>query len=111
MPSCSCSARVLNQSLEAADITDLFAQIEIDAIKEQQPKAAEFQSKLLDAGQRRLVAVQYGRPGLLGRERVRQYSMPMGKYLYHVTCISSASQFGAYDRVFSHIAGSFTASE
>jgi hypothetical protein len=100
---------VLNLPLEATDITELFAQIEIDAIKEQHPRAADFQSRVIDAGQRRLVAVQYGRPGVLGSERVRQYSMPIGKQLYHVTCISSAAQFAAYDPVFSHIAASFTA--
>jgi hypothetical protein len=101
----------LLQPLEPADITDLFAQIETDAIKERQPKAAEFQSKVLDSGARRMVAVQYSRPGVLGAERVRQYSMPVGKQLYRVTCISSAAQFAAYDPVFAHIAASFTAGE
>lgn len=101
----------LRQPLEAADITDLFAQIEVDAIKERQPKAADFQSKVLDAGDRRLVAVQYARPGVLGNEKVRQYSWPIGKQLYRMTCISSAAQFAGYDAVFSHIAASFTASE
>jgi hypothetical protein len=99
----------LNLVLEAADITDLFAQIEIDAIKKQHPRAAEFQSRVLNSSQHRLVAVQYGRPGVLGNERVRQYSIPIDKQLYHVTCVSSAGQFDAYDPVFSHIAASFTA--
>ena len=102
---------VLLQALEPADITDLFAQLEIEGIKVREPKAADFQSRVLDDGQRRLVAVEYGRSGVLGSERVRQYSMPIGKRLYHVTCISSAAQFGAYDPVFSHIAASFTATE
>jgi hypothetical protein len=101
----------LSQALEATDITDLFAQIETEAIKERQPKAADFQSRVLDAGDRRLVAVQYNRPGLLGTERVRQYSMPVTKQLYRVTCIASAAQFAAYDPVFSHIAASFIATE
>ena len=101
----------LAMALEAADITDLFAQIETDAIKERQPKASDFQSKVLDSGDRRLVAVQYVRPGVLGSEKVRQYSVPVGKQLYRVTCISSAAQFAAYDPVFAHIAASFTATE
>jgi hypothetical protein len=101
----------LAQPLEPADITDLFAQIETDAIKERQPKATDVQSKVLDAGDRRLVAVQYGRSGVLGSERVRQYSVPVGKSLYRVTCISSVAQFAAYDPVFSHIAASFSATE
>ena len=98
----------LRQALDPADITDLFAQIEIDAIKERQPKAADFQSKVLDSGARRLVAVQYSRPGVLGNERVRQYSVPVGTDLYRVTCISSAARFAVYDPVFSHIAASLT---
>jgi hypothetical protein len=101
----------LNLVIETADVTDLFAQIEIDAIKKQQPKAAEFQSRILNSGQQRLVAVQYGRPGVLGSERVRQYSIPIDKQLYHVTCVSSAAQFSSYDPLFSHIAASFTAAK
>ncbi len=98
----------LRQALDPADITDLFAQIEIDAIKERQPKAADFQSKVLDSGARRLVAVRSSRPGVLGNERVRQYSVPVGTDLYRVTCISSAARFAVYDPVFSHIAASLT---
>ena len=101
----------LRQALDPEDITDLFAQIEVDAIKERHPKAADFESKVLDLGARRLVAVQYGRPGLLGLERVRQYSVPIGRQLYRVTCISSTALFAVYGPVFSHIAASFTASE
>jgi hypothetical protein len=101
----------LRQALEAEDITDLFAQIEVDAIRERHPKAADFQSKVLDLGARRLVAVQYGRPGVLGPERVRQYSVPIGGQLYRVTCISRAAVFAVYDPVFSHIAASFTLTE
>jgi len=98
----------LRQALEPAEITELFAQIETEEIKKQQPKAADFQSKVLDSGGRRLVAVQYSRPGVLGSERVRQYSVPVGTDLYRVTCISSAARFAAYDPVFSHIAASLT---
>jgi hypothetical protein len=98
----------LRQALDREEITDLFAQIEIDAIKERQPKAVDFQSKVLDSGARRLVAVQYSRPGVLGNERVRQYSVPVGTDLYRVTCISSAARFAVYDPVFSHIAASLT---
>jgi hypothetical protein len=101
----------LRQALEAEDITDLFAQIEVEAIKERHPKAADVQSKVLDLGGRRLVAVQYSRPGVLGSERVRQYSVPVGRELYRVTCISSAAQFAVYDPVFSHIGASFTVTE
>jgi hypothetical protein len=101
----------LQQALEAENVTDLLAQIEIEDIRRLQPKATDFQSKVLDLGERRLVAVQYGRPGVLGSERVRQYSVPVGEKMYRVTCISSATQFAVYDQVFSHIAASFTVTE
>jgi hypothetical protein len=101
----------LRQALEAEDITDLFAQIEVETIRERYPKAADVQSKILDLGARRLVAVQYGRSGVLGPERVRQYSVPIGQQLYRVTCISRAAVFAVYDPVFSHIAASFTVTE
>jgi hypothetical protein len=101
----------LAMALEPADITDLFAQIETDAIKERQPKATDFQSRVLDLANRRLVAVQYGRPGVLGSETVRQYSVPVGRELYRVTCISRAAQFAVYEPVFSHIAASFAVGE
>jgi hypothetical protein len=99
----------LRQPLEPSDITDLFAQLESDAIKEAQ-KVLDVQARVIDGGDRRLVAVQYQRTGALGGERVRQYSVPVGKQLYRVICISAAPQFLAYDAVFAHMAASFTAS-
>jgi hypothetical protein len=98
----------LRQALDPAEITDLFAQLEMEEIRKQQPKAADFQSKVLDSGARRLVALQYSRPGVLGNELVRQYSFPVGTDLYRVACISSAARFAAYDPVFSHVAASLT---
>ncbi len=97
----------LRQALDPADITELFAQIEMEAIKESQPKAADFQSKVLDSGGRRLVAVQYSRPGVLERTGPA-YSVPVGTDLYRLTCISSAARFAAYDPLFSHMAASLT---
>lgn len=98
----------LRQTLEPSDITELFAQLESDAIKEKQ-KALDVQARVIEAGARRLVAVQYQRTGALGAERVRQYSVPVGKQLYRVICISSAQEFLKYDPVFAHMASSFVA--
>lgn len=96
----------LRQPLDPSDITELFAQLEADAIKEQQ-KVLDLQARVIDAGARRLVAAQYQRDGTLGVERVRQYSMPAGKRLYRLVCISTAGQFLTFDPVFAHIAASF----
>lgn len=98
----------LRQPLEPSDITELFAQLESEAIKEKQ-KVLDVQARVIDAGERKLVAVQYQRTGALGAERVRQYSVPVGKQLYRVTCISSAARFLSYDPLFAHMAASFVA--
>jgi len=96
----------LRQPLEAADITDLFAQLESDAIKTQQ-KALDIQARVIDGGGQRLAAVQYQRDGALGPERVRQYSIPAGKRLYRIVCVSTSAQFLVFDAVFAHVAASF----
>lgn len=101
----------LSITLQPEDVTDVLAQIQVDAIKAREPRATEFEARVLDAGDRRFVAVQYRRTGVTGPERVRQYTLPVGHWLYHITCAASLTQFGSYDAVFAHIANSFTAAE
>ncbi len=96
----------LRQPLQPSDITDLFAQLESDTIKERE-KPVDLQARVIEAGDRRLAAVQYQRSGPQGTERVRQYSVPAGKRLYRLICVSSASQFLTYDPVFAHMAATF----
>lgn len=96
----------LRQPLDPSDITDLFAQLEGDAIKEKQ-KPLDLQARVIDGGDHRLVAVQYQRNGALGVERVRQYSVPAGRQLYRLICISAGTQFLAYDTLFAHVAATF----
>jgi hypothetical protein len=98
----------LHQPLALDDITDLFGQLEADSIKERQPLASDVQSKLVEAGGRRFVIVNYGRQGVAGAERVRQYSIPAGGDLFRLTCVAAASQFPRYEPVFAHVAASFT---
>lgn len=98
----------LHQPLALDDITDLFGQLEADSIRERQPLASDVQSKLVDAGGRRIVILTYGRQGLAGPERVRQYSIPAGADLYRLTCVAAASQFARYEPIFAHVAASFT---
>ena len=104
----SADQTVLRQELTPADITDLFGQIETEAIKERSPKASQFESRVIDTGGRRLVVVQYVRPGALGTEKVRQYSIPAGKALYRLTCVAPAAQFAAFDATCAHMAASFS---
>jgi hypothetical protein len=98
----------LNQALAPSDITDLFAQLEAEAIKEREPKAADFQSRVIEAPDRRVVVVQYSRPGISGQERVRQYSITSGKHLFRLTCVAAASAYAAFEPFFAHVVASFT---
>lgn len=101
----------LSIALQPEDVTDVLAQIQMDAIKAREPRATEFEARVLDAGDRRFVAIQYRRTGATGPERVRQYSLPVGHWLYHVTGAASLTQFASYEAVFAHIAATFTAAE
>ena len=98
----------LHQPLALDDITDLLGQLEAESVKERQPLASDIQPKLVQAGGRRFVIVNYGRQGVTGAERIRQYSIPAGADLFRLTCIASASQFARYEQVFAHVAASFT---
>jgi len=98
----------LNQALAPDDITDLFGQLEADVVKERQPPATDIQAKVVAAGGRRLVILTYGRNGITGPERVRQYSIPAGSEIYRLTCSAGVKDFSKYEPVFAHIAASFT---
>ncbi|MBI2835033.1 MAG: hypothetical protein HYX76_11475 [Acidobacteria bacterium] len=98
----------LNIALTAADIDDVFAQTEADLVRERQVAATNVTAKLLDVGPRRLILVEFGRPGIKGAERVRQYSFPVGTDLYRLICSSAVAQFTKFEPVFAHVAASFT---
>jgi len=97
----------LNAALAPDDITDLFAQLEAEQIKQQQPDASDVQSKLVSVDNRRFIIVGYTRRGVTGAERVRVYSVPVGSDLYRLTCSASAQQFARYEQVFAHVAATF----
>lgn len=101
----------MNQALTPDEITDLFAQIEADVLKERQPKAADVTAKIVDANGQRLIVIDYSRPGLSGPERARQYSFPVGQDLYRLTCSALKNQFAKYDPVFIHVAETFKPAE
>ncbi len=98
----------LHQPLAIDDITDLFGQLELESLRERQPQATDIRAKLVDASGRRLVILTYGRPGVSGAERVRQYSIPAGADLFRLTCVATAAQFARYEAVFAHVAATFT---
>jgi hypothetical protein len=97
----------LNQPLGPDDVTDLFAQLEADTVRERQSGASAIEQKLLTAGDRRLVAVQFDIVRGGGSDRVRQYSFPSGTWLFRVSCTAPAADFAKYEPVFAYVAASF----
>lgn len=97
----------LQQRITPGDMTDLFAQLELDALKQKQPKASNFVSRLMDMPGRKIVVIDYARPGLLGPELARQYSYPVDVSLYRLTCSAPQSYFPKYEAAFTRIAQTF----
>jgi hypothetical protein len=62
----------LQQPLGPEEVTDLFAEIEADTIRQQHADATGFVSRLATVGQRRVAMLEYERPGTRAVERVRQ---------------------------------------
>jgi len=106
----------MKQVLSQGDITDVFASIESDLLKENQPRVSDVSARVVNQGQKRLVQIDYKRPGIgePGRvedERVRQFSFPIGGSLYRITCFSLASQFGKYEAICQWAAESLKSAE
>lgn len=99
----------LTQPLAPSDITELFAELEVEVVRERVPKATDFQTQVIDAGEQRLVVVQYVRQGVTGMERVRQYSIPAGRHLFRISGVAALVTFGSVERWFAHAAATFAA--
>jgi hypothetical protein len=97
----------MNLPLTAEEVTDTFAQGEAANLKDNQPKASDVDAKMMMQGNRRFVVINYRRPGLAEPERVRQYSYPLGRDLYRITCAAVATQFARGEPVFTALSESF----
>src|SRR6185295_15762883 len=95
----------LKQRLAPDEITDLFAQIEVDYIKEGQPLASDVVARVVREKEDPVIVIDYRRPGVSDkvRERVRQYSKPVGQNLYRITCAARLDAFSRYESTFSSI--------
>jgi len=91
-------------------ITDTFEKIETDVLKENQPRASDVASKMVTQNGRRLILIDYLRPGIDTRERVRQYSYPVGQDLYRITCMAISTEFSKYESTFETVASSLKSS-
>ena len=101
----------LKQRLGPKDITDLFAELEVEYLKEHQRGVLSVAAKVTTRGGIRAVVVDYSRPGLKEQERVRMYSFPAGEDLYRVTCAALTSRFEKYEADFEAIISTFTSAE
>jgi len=59
--------------LTPGDITEAFADIERDLLKERQPGVSDVRARLEDRRGQPMVIADYSRSGVRGQERVRQY--------------------------------------
>jgi hypothetical protein len=101
----------LKQPLRPDDITDLFAEIEVEYLKENQRGVASVSAKVIARDGMRASVVDYSRPGLNEEERVRMYSFPVGEDLYRVTCMSVTSRFQKYEPEFENIVSTLKSAE
>ena len=101
----------MKQSLADEEINLLFAQSESDVVKENHPKMKDLSAKVITQGGRRIVVIDYSRPGVYAAERVRQYSFPVGQNLFRLTCIALPNEFKRYEMTFVEIAGSFKSAQ
>jgi hypothetical protein len=98
----------LKQALAREEISQLFADLELEDVKERQPQVQHFTTALrTEADGRRVVVIDYVRDGLKGPERVRLYSLPSGVHLYRVTCTAPVAYFARYEAVFERMALTF----
>src|SRR5262245_46521945 len=93
-------------ALNRDQITDTFEKIETDLLRENQPRASDVASKMVTQNGRRLILIDYVRPGIETRERVRQYSYPVGQDLYRITCMAISTEFSKYESTFDTVASS-----
>jgi len=101
----------LKQPLRPDDITDLFAEIEVDYLKENQRGVSDVVARVVAREGLRAAVVDYSRPGLNEAERVRMYSFPVGEDLYRVTCMALTSRFQRYDADFEAIVSTLKSEE
>ena len=98
----------LTEPLTPAEI-ERNAQIEVESVKEQQPKAKDFKSEMLDTKAGRASLIRYARIGVNGPERVMHYSVAVGQDLYRLDAVVSEESLAKYEPIVMHMLLSFKA--
>jgi hypothetical protein len=94
----------LDPPLAADEITELFAELEGDRIKEQVPGASGVTAALTThpvLG--KVVRVEFTRPAAAGTERVRQLTVPAGSYIYRIVCSARTADFSKHEATFERV--------
>jgi hypothetical protein len=98
----------MQTALAPEEVTDLFAQLEADRVKEAEPQAVASATRLFAVNGRRFTGVQFTHRGAKGPEVVRLYSFPVGNVLYRLTVGAESAQFAKFEPIFAHVASTFT---
>jgi hypothetical protein len=98
----------MQTALAPEEVTDLFAQLEADRVKESEPQAVPSATRLFAVNGRRFTGVQFTHRGAKGPEVVRLYSFPVGNELYRLTVGAESAQFAKFEPIFAHVASTFT---
>jgi len=85
------------------------AQIEIDALKEQQPNGKDFTSAPLDCKAGHGALIKYSRIGAKGAERVLRYLIGVDRDLYRLDGVVQDALANKYEPVLMHMIESFKA--
>jgi hypothetical protein len=96
----------LTEPLSASEVATN-AQIELESLKEQQPKAKEFNSEILDSKAGRGSLIRYARLGATGPERVMRYSVAVGLDLYRLDVVVPEGSLAKYEGILMHMILSF----
>jgi hypothetical protein len=85
------------------------AQIELEALKEQQPNAKNFTSEMVDSKAGKASLIRYARIGSNGPERVMRYSVGVGLELYRLDAVVQEASAAKYEAILAHMLMSFAA--
>jgi hypothetical protein len=85
------------------------AQIELEALKEQQPNARNFTSEIVDSKAGKASLIRYARIGSNGPERVMRYSVGVGLELYRLDAVVQEASAAKYEAILAHMLMSFAA--
>ena len=88
-------------------VNDTFVAIEQDQIHALHSQVKDITARVLTAGERRIVMLDFTRAGESGQERVRVYVIPIERQMFRLVCRAVPGRFAGLEPVFSHIAASF----